>query len=93
MQSVRGSVRFYLARLEPVFELYASPINFDPEAPMFPISSPPEYARELAAKLGTFYTTGMVEDHGGLNNGRFGEAAYLDQCEDVVRERDADDAL
>ncbi|MGH7320264.1 MAG: hypothetical protein ACRELA_11660, partial [Candidatus Rokuibacteriota bacterium] len=32
----------------PVLELYASPVNFDPEAPMFPISAPPSYARELA---------------------------------------------
>lgn len=88
LQSVRGMVRFYLVRLEPVFELYASPINFDPDAPIFPITSPSEYARELAGKVGTFYTTGMVEDHGGLNNQRFGEAAYLEQCEGVLRERE-----
>ena len=88
LQSVRGMVRFHLVQTEPVFELYASPVNFDPEAPLFPISAPPEYARELVDKLGTFYTTGMVEDHGGLNNGRFGEEAYLDQCEDVLRERE-----
>jgi predicted AlkP superfamily phosphohydrolase/phosphomutase len=87
LQSVRGMVRFHLVAQAPVFELYASPVNFDPEAPMFPISSPPEYAKELAGKLGTFYTTGMVEDHGGLNNGRFDEAAYLDQCNAVLRER------
>jgi predicted AlkP superfamily phosphohydrolase/phosphomutase len=88
LQSVSGMVRFYLVHLEPVFELYASPVNFDPETPLFPISAPPEYARELARALGTFYTTGMVEDHGGLNNGRFGEAAYLAQCEQVLRERE-----
>jgi len=87
LQSVAGMVRFHLVRLEPVLELYASPVNFDPDAPPFPISSPPEYARELAAKTGTFYTTGMVEDHGGLNNGRFDEAAYLDHCAGVMRER------
>ncbi len=87
LQSVRGMVRFFLARLEPTFELYASPVNFDPDAPLFPISSPPEYARDLAAELGVFYTTGMAEDHGGLDNGRFDEAAYLQQCEDVLRER------
>jgi predicted AlkP superfamily phosphohydrolase/phosphomutase len=80
-------VRFYLIRLSPVFELYASPVNFDPEAPMFPISAPPQYAKELAETVGTFYTTGMVEDHGGLNNGRFGEIAYLEQCQGVLRER------
>lgn len=87
LQSVRGIVRFHLVQMEPVFELYASPVNFDPEAPLFPISAPPEYARELAGKLGTFYTTGMVEDHGGLNHGRFGEEAYLDQCGEVLHER------
>jgi predicted AlkP superfamily phosphohydrolase/phosphomutase len=86
-QSVRGMVRFYLPRLEPAFELYASPANFDPDAPLFPLSSPAEYAREVAQSIGTFYTTGMVEDHGGLNNGRFDEAAYLQQCDEVMRER------
>lgn len=88
LQSVKGMVRFHLVQAAPVFELYASPINFDPDAPMFPISHPPEYARELAARIGTFYTTGMVEDHGGLNNGRLNEAAYLDQCESALRERE-----
>ena len=39
-QSIRGVVRFYLARLEPDVELYASPVNFAPDAPLFPISSP-----------------------------------------------------
>ncbi len=88
LQSVRGMVRFHLVQVAPVFELYASPVNFDPEAPMFPISHPPGYAKELADKIGTFYTTGMVEDHGGLNNGRFHEAAYLAQCEAAMRERE-----
>jgi predicted AlkP superfamily phosphohydrolase/phosphomutase len=88
LQSVRGMARFHLVQVAPVFELYCSPVNFDADAPMFPISSPPEYARELSEKVGTFYTTGMVEDHGGLNNGRLSEAAYLDQCEDALRERE-----
>jgi predicted AlkP superfamily phosphohydrolase/phosphomutase len=88
LQSIRGMVRFFLVRQEPILELYASPINFDPESPLFPISSPPEYAAELAAKLGTFYTVGMAEDHSGLNNGRIDNSAYLQQCEMVLRERE-----
>ncbi len=87
LQAARGMVRFYLIRTEPTLELYASPINFDPDAPLFPISSPPEYARELAYQLGTFYTTGMVEDHNGLNNGRLSAEAFLDQCDGVLDER------
>jgi predicted AlkP superfamily phosphohydrolase/phosphomutase len=88
LQSIRGMMRFYLVRTEPIFELYASPVNFTPESPLFPISSPPEYAKELAERIGTFYTTGMVEDHGGLNNDRFDESAYLQQCTDALRERE-----
>lgn len=88
LQTVHGMLRFYLRGLEP-FELYASPINFDPVTPMFPISQPWEYAAELEKQVGTFYTTGMVEDHTGLNNGRFDEEAYLAQCAQVLDEREA----
>lgn len=88
LQSVRGMVRFFLVRVRPELELYASPINFDPEGPRFPISSPPDYAAQLAREIGPFYTTGMVEDHGGLNNERFDELVYLNHCTDVMRERE-----
>lgn len=88
LQSVSGMVRFILVRTSPVLELYASPLNFDPGAPLFPISSPWEYGAELQREVGTFYTTGMVEDHTGLSNGRIDENAYLDQCEQVLRERE-----
>jgi predicted AlkP superfamily phosphohydrolase/phosphomutase len=88
LQSVRGMIRFHLVRVSPVFELYASPINFDPNAPLFPVSSPSGYAGELSNQIGVFYTAGMPEDHSGLNNGRFDEFAFLDQCEGVLRERE-----
>jgi predicted AlkP superfamily phosphohydrolase/phosphomutase len=87
LQSVRGIVRFHLVRAEPDLELYASPVNFDPAASPFPISSPPEYAGRLTERLGLYHTAGMVEDHVGLGNERFGEEAFLAQCEDAWRER------
>jgi predicted AlkP superfamily phosphohydrolase/phosphomutase len=88
LQSIRGMVRFYLVGCEPDLALYASPINFDPHSPPFTISEPPEYAGEIARRIGLYYTTGMVEDHAGLNNERISEQAYLDQCEIVWRERE-----
>jgi len=88
MRSVWGMARFHLVRLEPCFELYASPVNFLPGDPPFPISSPPGYAADLADRVGTFYTAGMVEDHGGLENGRLDDAAFLDQVEQVWNERE-----
>lgn len=89
LQSVSGLVRFHLVRLEPELELYASPVNFDVEAPPFPLSHPADYARELAQEVGLFHSTGMVEDHTGLNNERISENAFLDQCETAWREREA----
>ena len=86
---MRGMVRFHLIGCEPDLTLYASPINFDPNSPPFPISEPLEFAGELAGRIGLYYTTGMVEDHTGLNNERISEQAYLDQCAIVWNEREA----
>jgi predicted AlkP superfamily phosphohydrolase/phosphomutase len=89
LQSVRGMVRFSLIRTEPDLEVYASPVNFDPDAPFFPISDPPEYAAELSSRVGLYYTTGMVEDHTGLNNERISEETFLEQCSIAWRDREA----
>lgn len=89
MQSVRGIVRLHVRQLEPQLEIYASPVNFDPSAPLFPISAPPEYAAKIEQVLGTYYTTGMVEDHTGFGNERIDEPAFLAQCADVYNEREA----
>lgn len=89
LTTVPAVMRFLLLRTEPHAELYASPANFDPRAPLFPISHPDSYAGDVARALGrSYYTTGMVEDHTGLSNGRFTEEAFLAQCEDVMRERE-----
>lgn len=88
LQSVSGIARFYLRQLEPHVEFYVSAINFDPAAPMFPVSSPNDYAKEAADQIGLFSTLGMAEEHNGLNNGRLDEAAYLQHCELVLEERE-----
>jgi predicted AlkP superfamily phosphohydrolase/phosphomutase len=88
MQSVSGLVRFYCRQITPVLEFYASPVNFDPAAPLFPISYPATYGKELADQIGLFSTLGMAEDHTGHNNGRFDERAYAAQCELVLAERE-----
>jgi predicted AlkP superfamily phosphohydrolase/phosphomutase len=88
LQSTTGIARFYVSQLDPHLEFYLSAVNFDPTAPMFPVSAPADYARELADNIGLFSTLGMAEDHNGLNNGRLDEAAYLQQCELVLNERE-----
>lgn len=71
LQAATGPVRFFVRKLIPHVEFYASPVNFDAEAPLFPVASPAEYGKELTEKIGLFGTLGMAEDHAGLNNGRF----------------------
>lgn len=88
LQSVTGIARFYVRQLEPHLEFYVSAVNFDPAAPLFPISTPPDYAKSISETLGLFSTLGMAEDHNGLNNGRLDEDAYLQHCELVLSERE-----
>lgn len=88
LQSVTGILRFYCRRLDPHVEFYASPVNFDPAAPLFQISFPADYGKTLSESIGLFATVGMAEDHTGHNNGRFDEMAYKAQCELVFQERE-----
>ena len=80
MQSVRGMSRFYLKRVTPDIEVYVAPINLDPMAPAMPVSAPDDYAAELAAATGRFYTQGMPEDTKGLREGVFTRDEFLTQA-------------
>lgn len=63
-QSLPAIARFYLRSVTPQFELYVSPLNIDPTAPIMPISSPDSYAKHLCQCTGYFFTQGMPEDTG-----------------------------
>ena len=79
-QTLPGEVRFFLKRVAPNFELYASPVNLDPLNPAMPVSTPPEYAAELAEATGRFYTQGMPEDTKGLRTGVLADTDFLTQA-------------
>ena len=89
LTKVSGIVRFYLASVTPGFELYMSPINFDPRKPAFPISYPAAYAEELAEAIGLYHTIGQAEDTWSLNEGRVSDETFLEQCDRVIQEREA----
>lgn len=88
LRSVAGMVRFLWHARDGATEVYASPVNFDPTSPPFPISQPWDYADELSRAIGLFHTTGMIEDHAGLTNGRLQEDEFLTQCEALLGERE-----
>lgn len=85
---IRGICRFYLKATSPEFTLYMSPLNIDPEIPVLPISHPFVYASYLAKVFGPYATLGLAEDTWALDEGVLDEAAFLQQCYDIHRERE-----
>lgn len=78
-RKIKGILQFYLVETGPELKLYASPINFDPREPFFPISSPPRYAKELAERLGLYATQGMPADTWAINEDRLGYQPFLER--------------
>ncbi len=87
LHSMSGICRFYLKEVRPDFELYVTPVNIDPMDPALPISTPDDYAAELAKKIGDFYTQGMPEDTKAFSADALGAPDYLKQTKIVLRER------
>lgn len=79
MQTLGGMVRFYLKQVRPEFQLYASPVNIDPLEPAMPISTPEDFAAELASD-GRFYTQGFPEDTDAISDGVFDHDEFLAQA-------------
>ncbi len=86
---VSAIARFLLVSAEPVFTLYVSPLNINPEKPALPISHPSAFSVYLAKRHGLFATLGLAEDTWALTGGAIGEAAFLKQCADIHAEREA----
>lgn len=87
LTSVRGMVRFLLKQTKPHFKLYMSPVNIDPRDPAQPISTPAEYAFELAEAAGPFYTEEMPEDTKALVAHALTTNEFLTQSKLVLDER------
>ncbi len=88
MRTLRGILKFYLKSVSPEFELYVSPINFDPFEPPFSISYPKNYSKKLASKIGLYYTRGTPHDTWALSEGRIDEAAFLEHVDDIFEDRE-----
>jgi predicted AlkP superfamily phosphohydrolase/phosphomutase len=86
-KKLSGICRFYLQEVAPNFRLYTSPVNADPTDPAIQITEPPEFSREIAKKLGLFYTTGFQEDHKALSNKAFTDDEFVHQAGYVLQER------
>jgi predicted AlkP superfamily phosphohydrolase/phosphomutase len=84
---VYGVCKFVLLSTEPDFELYAMPVNIDPENPVMPIGYPSVYPIYLAKQQGPYATLGLAEDTWALNEQVLDDELFLQQCVDIDRER------
>ncbi|MDX1962107.1 MAG: alkaline phosphatase family protein [Pirellulales bacterium] len=88
-RGVTGICRFMLLNTTPEFDLYATPINIDPENPVLPLGYPAVYPIYLAKNQGPYATLGLAEDTWGLSEEVLDDAQFARQCQDIDRERES----
>lgn len=76
--TIHGMAQLHLAKADDDLQLYVSPVNWKPDAPPVPMSSPEGFAGELYKKLGPFRTLGWAEATWPLNEERMSEATFMD---------------
>jgi predicted AlkP superfamily phosphohydrolase/phosphomutase len=82
LASVHGMAQLLLIDADSELQLYVSPVNWKPDNPPAPISSPPSFSGELLERLGYYRTLGWAEATWALNEGRLDEKAFM---EDLYR--------
>ena len=81
--------RLYIQQLNPGIRIYRSPLNIDPVDAALPVSAPASYGRDLAQRIGSYYTQGIEEDTAALRQGVFNLPEYLEQSRLVSEEHTA----
>jgi hypothetical protein len=82
LASVHGMAQLLLIDADSELQLYVSPVNWKPDNPPAPISSPSTFSGELLERLGYYRTLGWAEATWALNEGRLDEKAFM---EDLYR--------
>ncbi len=82
-----GLVKFLLLDDSP--QLYATPVQLDPERPVLGLSYPSFFSATLALLLGSFATCGLAEDTGAREDGVLSPQQFLDQAYAIHQERRA----
>jgi predicted AlkP superfamily phosphohydrolase/phosphomutase len=79
---LHGMAQMLLMKADGELQLYISPVNWKPDNPPLPISSPESFAGDLFRRLGPYRTLGWAEATWPLNEGRMDERTFM---EDLYR--------
>ena len=85
---IHGICRFYVLEAEPALRVYGSPLNYHPEEPYVPFTSPERFSVDLARAVGLYKTVGWDHDTSGLNAERLDEKAFLQDVAMVEDQRE-----
>ena len=76
--TLKGMAQFFLVKAGDDLQLYVSPVNWLPEAPPLPMSSPDTFSQTLAKAMGRYRTLGWAEATWPLEEGRIDEQAFME---------------
>jgi predicted AlkP superfamily phosphohydrolase/phosphomutase len=87
---VEGIYRLKLVRLEGhAVDLYCTPIQCAPHAPLYPLTAPPELARHLADAFGPFATLGLPADQSGVQQNLISPETFVEGADHAWAEQSA----
>ncbi len=75
---LHGMAQLLLMKGDTELQLYISPVNWKPDAPPLPISSPASFAGDLVHRLDYYRTLGWAEATWPLNEGRMDERTFME---------------
>jgi predicted AlkP superfamily phosphohydrolase/phosphomutase len=75
---VHGMAQLYLIGAGQELQLYISPVNWKPDKPPAPMSSPASFSADLYERLGPYRTLGWAEATWPLNEDRIDEKTFMD---------------
>jgi arylsulfatase A-like enzyme len=84
---LHGMAQLLLMKADNELQLYVSPVNWKPDAPPLPISSPPAFAGDLFERLGYYRTLGWAEATWPLNEGRMDERTFMEDLYQAFDDR------
>ena len=87
---VKGIYRLkFVRQVGETVDLYCTPIQCAPSAPLYPLSAPPDLASHLADAIGLFATLGLPADQNGLQQNLISPETFLEAADHAWDEQAA----
>jgi len=84
---VHGMAQLYLINAHNELQLYVSPVNWKPDSPPAPMSSPASLSADIYERLGPYRTLGWAEATWPLNEDRIDEKVFMDDLDRAFDDR------